>query len=299
MAGYCLCLDDLFYFMLSTLKKNNIFIDKLTYREMHSYGDMLIEHAKTKNIKLYLYLCRESTSKCLYNHRDFIKEDLMYDNYKGIKLIKTCTQEEFEEEFRTYMPLDVLLFVEDDEFVSKIIDKYNKEHGLIKSENEHIYWSKTYYLTLADLFFNMIITLKEANINVSSLTYKEVEDYGFMLKKFGEVDNINICLKLGREETYNFYSDYYDYVEENNEGGIKLKKDFDKRELIKLCLGYLPLDLLKIILNKNFEKNIINKFQKEHHPMDDSDTSSLFKICSEHHYLDNNGIARERKPKQS
>ncbi|MBR5662531.1 MAG: hypothetical protein IKX00_02625 [Bacilli bacterium] len=296
MEGYFLCLDDLFYYMLNTLKEKNITPDKLTYREMHEYGERLIEYAKTKNIKIYLYLSRELTSKCLYGHQNYIKEDLMYSGYKGLKLIKECSQEELEEEFRTYMPLEVLLLTEENEFAEQIANKYKKEHGMIESKDEYIYYSKNYYVTLADLFFNMLITLKEAGINPNSLTYKECEDYGEIIKEFAKKNNINICLVLSRKDTNDFFNDYYEYVIDNNDNEIKLKKDVDVIELINLCRGYLSLDILMIILNKELEKKVVFKYDSEHN-IDNvmPDFNIIPKKCNKKFYTDEYGIIRERK----
>ena len=61
---------------------------------------------------------------------------------------------------------------------NKISKKKNKMQCKSKKKNAK---QKRYYLNLADLFFNMVITLKEVNINVENLTYEEVEYYGSMI----------------------------------------------------------------------------------------------------------------------
>ena len=84
MESYCFCLEDLFYYLITTLRSENIKINKLTYKEMKEYGNLVIEEAKKKGINAYMYLNRELTSHCLGEHQRFIKEDLMYSTYTGL-----------------------------------------------------------------------------------------------------------------------------------------------------------------------------------------------------------------------
>ena len=264
MAGFCLCVDDLFYSMLVTLRQKGIKPDKLTYKEMKLYGNDLIDYAKTKNLNLYMYLCRESTSKCLYSHRDFIKESIMYCDYKGFKLIKECTDEELDDEFRVFMPLDLRIIIDtDEEFISKIVNKYSKEHGLAKTDDDRIYWDNQCYFHIEDLYFNMLITLKQAGIDVSTLTYRECEDYGAMVQKRARNEGINLILSLSRDQTYKFYENYGEYVEEEKDS-IKIKDGITVHDLIEICSGYLSYKMFKIITSENLKEEIVNYYNKTH-----------------------------------
>lgn len=263
MDGYCFCLDDLFYYMLKTLKSKTISPNKLTYREIRSYGDTLVEYAKTKGIKTYLYLNRESTSKCFSNHQSYIKESEMYCGYKGIELLKEFSQEDLDKEFNTYMPLDIILLIEEPEFRNIIVDKYINEHGLITSCKDRIYYEKDFYFHLNDLFFNMLITLSEYEIITDSLTYKECEYYGKIIEQIAKNYDINLCLNLSKNDTYRFYCDYNDYVEET-EDGIRLKKKINITELFETCRVYLSYDMLKIITNNSLKEQVVNYYKDAH-----------------------------------
>lgn len=137
---------------------------------------------------------------------------------------------------------------------------------------EKINEQKRYYLNLADLFFNMVITLKEANINVDSLTYEEVENYGSMIQEIGKNNKLDIILVLSKDDTHRFYYDNCDYVEEQN-GSIKLRKNFTRLELINEFRGYIPLDLLLTIVDLDLKKTTIKYYKGVHNINSDLDYS--------------------------
>jgi hypothetical protein len=187
----------------------------------------------------------------------------MYSTYTGLKMVRKYKQDEMDDEFRCFMPLDLSLIIFEKNFVEKVVEKFKIEHGMTKSKDKRIYFDKAYFFSIRDLFFNLLITLKEAGISVDSLTYSECEDYGSILEKNAKKSNISLILSLFKSKTKTFYEDYFEYVEEIDDG-IKLKKDLSVPELIELCRGYLPSDMLKLVVKPSVKNEVIN-YYAEHH----------------------------------
>lgn len=142
--------------------------------------------------------------------------------------------------------------------------------------------NKTYFLSIADLYFNLLITLKEDGINPKILTYKEINDYGKKLVELGRTKNLEVILSLCRDKTWSFIN-HYSYMLEDCNTGIKLIQDVKIEELINDNRGYLPLDILLLILDKNFKKEVIDGFRKEHR-IDDRPFTRLFIRTDEKQY---------------
>lgn len=139
---------------------------------------------------------------------------------------------------------------------------------------------KIFYLKLDDLFYNLITSLKEAGINVDRLSYHDCEVYADIIQKHGSLQNYKIYALLNRDRTWRFYSDNYEYVEEvswNNVKGIKLKKNLSTNELIEICRGYLPLQLLLLIIDFKVIKDTIDYYKEENNLTDDDIKNPLYK----------------------
>lgn len=123
---------------------------------------------------------------------------------------------------------------------------------------------KRYIIVIEDLFFNLLITLKKDDIDPKVLTHKEICDYGKKLVEFASTKEIKIVLSLSRDQTYRFYNDNYGVIEDNEHGGIKILKNLSTDELIYDYRGYLPLDVLLLILDKDFQKQVTQEFRYNH-----------------------------------
>lgn len=142
---------------------------------------------------------------------------------------------------------------------------------------------KKYFLVLDDLFYNLLKTLKEDDIDPKVLTHQEVCNYGKKLEEFAKNNGINIILLLSRDRTYQFYRNNYGIVEDDEQGAIKIIKNITKEELIGKYRGYLPLDVLLLIEDKNFKKAIIDEF-RHNHGIEDTPWTRMFINPYPHRY---------------
>ena len=137
----------------------------------------------------------------------------------------------------------------------------HQEQGVIIVEKDK------FFLTIDDLFFNILITLKEQNIETPFVSYKELEEYGEMLVESALKENIYLYLLLSRDRTIRFYNDYYKYVYEDvvdNHKGIRLKDYLTKEDLIELSRGWMPLRVLLIFIDEDFQKSVADKYRSNH-----------------------------------
>ena len=137
----------------------------------------------------------------------------------------------------------------------------HQEQGVIIVEKDK------FFLTIDDLFFNILITLKEQNIETTFVSYKELEEYGEMLVESALKENIYLYLLLSRDRTIRFYNDYCKYVYEDvvdNHKGIRLKDYLTKEDLIELSRGWMPLRVLLIFIDEDFQKSVADKYRSNH-----------------------------------
>ena len=137
----------------------------------------------------------------------------------------------------------------------------HQEQGVIIVEKDK------FFLTIDDLFFNILITLKEQNIETPFISYKELEEYGEMLVESALKENIYLYLLLSRERTIRFYNDYCEYVYEDvvdNHKGVRLKDYLTKEDLIELSRGWMPLRVLLIFIDEDFQKSVADKYRSNH-----------------------------------
>ena len=84
---------------------NNRFI---TYRDIESYGALVIELLNEKNEKAVLILSRQGTNNMLRDYSGFFVEKEV-DGLKGIELREGVSKEQLVAKFRGYLPLELLL----------------------------------------------------------------------------------------------------------------------------------------------------------------------------------------------
>ena len=80
----------------------------ITYRDIENYGAKVIKLLNEKGEKALLILSRQGTNNMLRDYSDFFEEK-EEEGYKGIELKSGKTKEELIDEFRRYLPLDILL----------------------------------------------------------------------------------------------------------------------------------------------------------------------------------------------
>ena len=97
---------------------------------------------------------------------------------------------------------------------------------------------KKYFLVLDDLFYNLLKTLKEDDIDPKVLTHQEVCNYGKKLEEFAKNKGINIILLLSRDRTYQFYRNNYGIVEDDEQGVSSIPW---------LCLNSSIINFLKFL----------------------------------------------------
>ena len=125
-----------------------------------------------------------------------------------------------------------------------------------------------YFLTIEDLFYLMITTLRQHNIHPNRFSYHELKDYGNEIVKIGKEKGICFCLSLSRDETTKFLNDHSDLIKEDmvyvGYYGIKLTRRLSNDEIKKEFCSYFPLSPLLTIFDENFTKKIAYKYKKEH-----------------------------------
>ena len=125
-----------------------------------------------------------------------------------------------------------------------------------------------YFLTIEDLFYLMITTLRQHNIHPNRFSYHELKDYGNEIVKIGKEKGICFCLSLSRDETTKFLNDHSDLIKEDivyvAYRGIKLTRRLSNDEIKKEFCSYFPLSPLLTIFDENFTKKIAYKYKKEH-----------------------------------
>lgn len=125
-----------------------------------------------------------------------------------------------------------------------------------------------YFLTIEDLFYLMITTLRQHNIHPNRFSYHELKDYGNELVKIGKEKGIRFCLILSRDETTKFLNDHSDLIKEDmvyvGYYGIKLTRRLSNDEIKKEFCSYFPLSPLLTIFDEDFTKKIAYKYKIEH-----------------------------------
>ena len=125
-----------------------------------------------------------------------------------------------------------------------------------------------YFLTIEDLFYLMITTLRQHNIHPNRFSYHELKDYGNEIVKIGKEKGICFCLSLSRDETTKFLNDHSDLIKEDTVyvgyHGIKLTRRLSNDEIKDEFCSYFPLSPLLTIFDENFTKKIAYKYKIEH-----------------------------------
>lgn len=103
------------------------------------------------------------------------------------------------------------------------------------------------------LIANALIALKTKGIN--EISFCKLNGYGVTVERQCSEKNIEVVLLLSSDKIndaiYNF-SDYFSLGvdETTGESVVKIKKDTDVTDLKERFIGYLPLDVIKILLKE-------------------------------------------------
>ena len=114
-----------------------------------------------------------------------------------------------------------------------------------------------YIVKTEDLVSNLIIESK-LRYKKNYITYEELDKYINNLKKQTINKNIDLIFDVNRDKTYLFlqlYSNFF--VESDNRSKIILKNDVSEIDLINKFRGYLPFNLLLVMINDDIIKNSI------------------------------------------
>lgn len=79
----------------------------LTYGEIESYGNTVVEILNNQNEKAVLVLSRARTNQMLHDYSDFFEEQVV-DGKRGIKLAEGKTVDNLIEKFHGYLAFDLL-----------------------------------------------------------------------------------------------------------------------------------------------------------------------------------------------
>lgn len=129
---------------------------------------------------------------------------------------------------------------------------------------------KKYYIHVHDLYFNLLLMLKEDGINPRIITYHEICDFGKKLEVYGKTKDIDIVVvSTTRDMLSSFYSYHYSLLEEkvsplDGRKGFSLKREISIKELQENGLVHLPFELFMIFMDKDFIKSIVDEFRHNH-----------------------------------
>ncbi len=115
---YLLDLGDLISNLFLILMENEIDVDKITYSQIEQFREILEKEAENNEMKLSFILSRDETAKFFsYNRSTFEKQD---DNTIIIK--EGVTPIHLIYDYRSSLPLDVLLLIISDEVRTKTLN---------------------------------------------------------------------------------------------------------------------------------------------------------------------------------
>lgn len=115
---YLLDLGDLISNLFLILMENGIDVDKITYSQIEQFREILEKEAENNEMKLSFILSRDETAKFFsYNRSTFEKQD---DNTIIIK--EGVTPIHLIYDYRSSLPLDVLLLIISDEVRTKTLN---------------------------------------------------------------------------------------------------------------------------------------------------------------------------------
>ena len=118
------------------------------------------------------------------------------------------------------------------------------------------------HIEIEDLVANAFINVLPKDNNKRFISYKEIEYYGDKVVEYLKNEKEEkASFNLSRATTNEMYHKYADYFEEQIKDGyygVHLKDEIERQELIEKFCGYLNLDVLLALYDKN-NLSTINK----------------------------------------
>ena len=250
----CLDIYDLVVNLIATLKEAGIDPKRLSYEEIVSYGKKLKEFGEKRDYQFYLSLSRDNTSKFLNNNSYWVEEKIFSDK-KGIVIKKDYTYEEFMKLHRSFMPLDALLLIKDNNFKRSIVEDHRKigVEETEKKKKELCKWGIPGRFLIGNCILNRL-------------------EQGFTHRQFNEFyEEVNKKLEDLNYYTHDCYfdefiEDYPGIVKKYGDVFIPLHDDYQKQKLEAYFRTGLPKDILEAIdeSSENIEdtEDDIKEFKK-------------------------------------
>lgn len=141
-------------------------------------------------------------------------------------------------------------------------EKRLKENLPITGDDVKLY--KKYRLEIDELVGNLFFTLKKNLIPAKEVSFNLIEDYGDLLKNKLKDKNINVLLDLSRDNTIKFLAEnrnLYTISEDNS--SIIINDNTTLETLINKYHGYLPLDILLVILDGNVMSKTVEMYNND------------------------------------
>lgn len=93
----------------------------VTYKEIESYGEAVLEVLRDEEKKAVLILSRDCTDVFYRNYSDFFEEDVSGNGEPGIRLKEGKNRKDLISKFRSYLALDVLFAFVNEKPVSSLV----------------------------------------------------------------------------------------------------------------------------------------------------------------------------------
>ena len=134
--SYLLDLGDLISNLFLILMENNIDINKVTYNQISQFKKILENVAENNELKISFSLSRDETTKFFSYNKSTFKEN----EDRTIILNEGITPYHLIYDYRSSLPLDVVLFIESDEVINKTLDMMGYEKAIEKTPENIDYY---------------------------------------------------------------------------------------------------------------------------------------------------------------
>ena len=117
-------LQDLVGNLFITLKQAGINEDRLSYRLIDTYADLLLEELSKQHIDVYFRLSRELTDQFLDENQNLYEESA---DGKSIVLLEDLSASDLVKKYRGYLTVKVLIALVDKGLTIKVLQAYKED----------------------------------------------------------------------------------------------------------------------------------------------------------------------------
>ena len=117
-------LQDLVGNLFITLKQAGINDDRLSYRLIDTYADLLLEELSKQHIDVYFRLSRELTDQFLDENQNLYEESA---DGKSIILLEDLSDSDLVKKYRGYLTVKVLIALVDKGLTIKVLQAYKED----------------------------------------------------------------------------------------------------------------------------------------------------------------------------